>query len=86
MKRESPGAVPTADQPPRKKTLAIAPNGKPRFQGCNGIRAYDMLGKLGEGTFGYVRSDNAQRAVSPDKVLAERFTRLSGNPTASFLP
>lgn len=28
--------------------------GKPRFPGCSNIRDFEFIGKLGEGTFGYV--------------------------------
>ena len=52
LKRESPG--PSLSEPPRKKPLAIDRAGRPRFKGCETIKAYEMLGKLGEGTFGYV--------------------------------
>ena len=53
LKRASPGPS-GLDQPVRKKTLAKDPWGRPRFQGCETIKAYEMLGKLGEGTFGFV--------------------------------
>ncbi|KAF8249469.1 Pkinase-domain-containing protein [Wilcoxina mikolae CBS 423.85] len=52
MKRESPD--PSKSEPPRKKALSIDPSGRPRFKGCETIKAYEMLGKLGEGTFGEV--------------------------------
>lgn len=51
-KRDSPG--PSSSEPPRKRPLSIDANGKPRFRGCDSIKAYDILEKLGEGTFGYV--------------------------------
>jgi serine/threonine-protein kinase BUR1 len=54
MKRDSPG--PSGLEPPRKRPLGIDANGKPRFKGCDNIKAYEMLEKLGEGTFGYVSS------------------------------
>jgi serine/threonine-protein kinase BUR1 len=28
--------------------------GDPRFSGCSNIRDFEFIGKLGEGTFGYV--------------------------------
>lgn len=52
MKRDSPG--PSGSEPPRKRPLTVDANGKPRFKGCDGIKAYDIMCKLGEGTFGYV--------------------------------
>lgn len=36
------------------KSLERDSNGQPRFPGCDSIRDFDFLGKLGEGTFGYV--------------------------------
>lgn len=29
-------------------------NGQHRFPGCSNIRNFEFIGKLGEGTFGYV--------------------------------
>ncbi|KAL0631742.1 serine/threonine protein kinase, CMGC, CDC2/CDK subfamily [Maublancomyces gigas] len=52
MKRDSPG--PSGSEPPRKRPLTVDANGKPRFKGCDGIKAYDIMCKLGEGTFGEV--------------------------------
>lgn len=52
MKRDSPG--PSGSEPPRKRPLTVDANGKPRFKGCDGIKSYDIMCKLGEGTFGYV--------------------------------
>lgn len=52
MKRDSPG--PSGSEPPRKRPLTVDANGKPRFKGCDGIKAYEIICKLGEGTFGYV--------------------------------
>lgn len=37
-------------------SLERTSDGKPRFGGCVGIRDFEFLGKLGEGTFGYVSS------------------------------
>ncbi|RPB16067.1 Pkinase-domain-containing protein [Morchella conica CCBAS932] len=52
MKRDSPG--PSGSEPPRKRPLTVDANGKPRFKGCDGIKAYEIICKLGEGTFGEV--------------------------------
>ncbi|MCJ1247269.1 Aspartokinase [Trapelia coarctata] len=35
-------------------SLEKTANGRPRFQGCSNIKAYEILSKLGEGTFGVV--------------------------------
>lgn len=37
-----------------KKTLEVDERGRPHFQGCSNVREYELLGKLGEGTFGCV--------------------------------
>jgi serine/threonine-protein kinase BUR1 len=39
--------------------MSVAPlekdsEGEPRFPGCSNIRDFEFIGKLGEGTFGYV--------------------------------
>lgn len=38
----------------RTQTLENTTDGQPRFHGCSGIKAYEVLDKLGEGTFGEV--------------------------------
>lgn len=35
-----------------KVPLERTDDGRPRFHGCSSIRDYEVLGKLGEGTFG----------------------------------
>ncbi|KAI5803243.1 serine/threonine-protein kinase bur1 [Geopyxis carbonaria] len=70
MKRDSPGPMPS--EPPRKKTLSVDPWGRPRFKGCESIRSYEMLGKLGEGTFGEVhkaRNKANGKLVALKKIL-----------------
>ncbi len=37
----------------RKHPLEFDDKGRSRFRGCSNIRDYEVLGKLGEGTFGY---------------------------------
>ncbi|TGZ85297.1 Pkinase-domain-containing protein [Ascodesmis nigricans] len=72
MKRDSPAPPPHSQEPPRKKPLAVDPWGRPRFKGCESIRAYDVLGKLGEGTFGEVykaRSHASGKLVALKKIL-----------------
>lgn len=38
--------------------------GGPRFPGCSNIRDFEFIGKLGEGTFGYV-----SRGVFPKQQI-----------------
>ena len=55
-----------------KGPLEKASNGHPRFLGCSGIKNYEKLGKLGEGTFGEVhkaRSRDTGRIVALKKIL-----------------
>lgn len=35
-------------------SLERDPSGRPRFRGCSNILEFEFLGKLGEGTFGFV--------------------------------
>jgi serine/threonine-protein kinase BUR1 len=52
--------------------LEFRADGKPRFVGCSKIAAYEILGKLGEGTFGEVhkaRSKRSARFVALKKIL-----------------
>ncbi|BAE55122.1 unnamed protein product [Aspergillus oryzae RIB40] len=47
-------------------------NGSSRFRGCTGIREYEFLGKLGEGTFGEVYKARSKRdgsTVALKKIL-----------------
>lgn len=48
-----------------KVTLERTDDGGPRFHGCSSIREYEILGKLGEGTFGL---DFAVKEQSLDKA------------------
>lgn len=64
--------TPGHDPPARKKTLVVDPWGRPRFKGCESIKAYEMLGKLGEGTFGEVhkaRHRGSGKLVALKKIL-----------------
>ena len=57
---------------PAKVPLEKTSNGHPRFFGCSGIKSYEKLGKLGEGTFGEVhkaRSRETGRVVALKKIL-----------------
>ena len=71
------GAPPTTGKSPRspeKSSLSLdrMPDGRPRFQGCSSIRMYNILGKLGEGTFGEVhkaRHVQDGRLVALKKIL-----------------
>jgi hypothetical protein len=87
MKRDSPG--PLTSEPPRKKPLAMNPHGQPRFQGCEQIRAYDLQGKLGEGTFGCVLNlceRDCDRNVNHAASHTERYTkRVIGAPESLLL-
>ena len=55
-----------------QKTLEQNLDGQPRFHGCSGIKHYEVLGKLGEGTFGEVhraRSLRTGNVVALKKIL-----------------
>jgi hypothetical protein len=39
--------------------VAVRPTAAPKaYHGCSGIREYELMDKLGEGTFGYVDLDH----------------------------
>ena len=55
-----------------KVSLEKRPDGRPRFEGCSTIKHYEILGKLGEGTFGEVykaRSVKHGHQVALKKIL-----------------
>ena len=55
-----------------KVSLERASDGQPRFHGCSSLKAYEILSKLGEGTFGEVykaRSHRTGRIVALKKIL-----------------
>lgn len=55
MKRASPPPSNSSFPPPAKRPLLQNGDGQPRFfSGCSSIKAYEIIRKLGEGTFGYV--------------------------------
>ena len=57
---------------PPMPSLELTANGQPRFQGCSSIKHYDILDKLGEGTFGEVhkaRSVVRGHLVALKKIL-----------------
>lgn len=59
-------------QPVTKISLEKTADGNPRFNGCSGIKNYEILDKLGEGTFGEVhkaRSLKTGRIVALKKIL-----------------
>ncbi|RPB05801.1 kinase-like protein [Choiromyces venosus 120613-1] len=83
-KRDSPG--PSSSEPPRKRPLSIDVNGRPRFRGCDSIKAYDILEKLGEGTFGEVhkaRHRSSGALVALKKILMHN-AKEDGFPITSL--
>ena len=69
----SPLAPGSKVKPPNGATsLETLADGRPRFHGCSSIRSYEVLGKLGEGTFGEVhkaRSHKDGHIVALKKIL-----------------
>ncbi|RPA76372.1 Pkinase-domain-containing protein [Ascobolus immersus RN42] len=71
MKRTSPPSSVTG--PPPKRPLGVNGDGAPRFfSGCSSLKAYDIIRKLGEGTFGEVykgKSRQTGQLVALKKIL-----------------
>ncbi|KAI9818563.1 MAG: serine/threonine protein kinase, CMGC, CDC2/CDK sub [Pycnora praestabilis] len=71
----TPRAVPTesSDQAQSKlKPLDLVQHGLSRFHGCSNIKDYEVLGKLGEGTFGEVHKAKSRKngsIVALKKIL-----------------
>ena len=69
---QSVSHLPINKLPLAKATLERTSDGQSRFHGCSGIKNYEVLGKLGEGTFGEVhkaRSLKTGRMVALKKIL-----------------
>ncbi|MCJ1378788.1 serine/threonine protein kinase, CMGC, CDC2/CDK sub [Xylographa soralifera] len=69
---EEQGGAPTDSAPKSRMSLEKSSDGRPRFQGCSSIKNYEMLDKLGEGTFGEVhkaRSKQHGHMVALKKIL-----------------
>ncbi|MCJ1310189.1 serine/threonine protein kinase, CMGC, CDC2/CDK sub [Agyrium rufum] len=68
----SPDARTPNGAPQNKTSLEKTADGHPRFYGCSNIKAYDILSKLGEGTFGEVykaKHKHRGNAVALKKIL-----------------
>ena len=62
----------SSKQQASKVSLERVSDGQPRFHGCSSLKAYEILSKLGEGTFGEVykaRSHRTGRIVALKKIL-----------------
>ncbi|KAI9721462.1 MAG: hypothetical protein M1812_002224 [Candelaria pacifica] len=63
---------PTDQLSHRRRPLELADRGRSRFRGCSNIRDYEVLGKLGEGTFGEVHKARSRKngsIVALKKIL-----------------
>ena len=66
------GSLPSDKLQSAKLSLERTPDGRPRFNGCSSLKAYEILSKLGEGTFGEVskaRSHRTGRIVALKKII-----------------
>ena len=66
------GHPPGSQQQAAKSSLERTSDGHPRFHGCSSLKVYEILSKLGEGTFGEVykaRSHRTGRIVALKKIL-----------------
>lgn len=70
---QSPYGGPPSDKPQSAKaSLERTSDGRPRFHGCSSLKAYEIISKLGEGTFGEVykaRSHRTGRTVALKKII-----------------
>lgn len=65
------GHLPSSKQQAGKQSLERTSDGRSRFQGCSSLKAYEILSKLGEGTFGevYKAQSRTGRIVALKKIL-----------------
>ncbi len=66
------GHPPNGKQQAARLSLERTSDGRPRFQGCSSLKAYEVLSKLGEGTFGEVHKARSRRTggiVALKKIL-----------------
>jgi len=66
------GHPPNGKQQAARLSLERTSDGRPRFQGCSSLKAYEVLSKLGEGTFGEVYKARSRRTggiVALKKIL-----------------